>query len=437
MVKRISLAAGCLLLCQQLLGQQLSYRNYQSPVKSQESRGTCTAFAVVAAMETFDGVPCDLSEQYIYMQAKLNHWEEMKELYDEGASFRFYLDVLKLHGTVNEETSPYVPDAPIWEQDADAFEKMKADIQAKSAMEMFSIPQYSYKLHNDLITYVQGGKAKSVEWIKARLDEGVKAIPVGYGVNGRYWSAHQGLASDKIKPEDFLLVITDIGKPLVPYRQARAAEPNLNLQILSGQVHAEYSDTALVAKEGHAVTIVGYDETGFLIKNSWSEDWGDSGYGWVSYDYHELFCNEALVIRGIQFTARENLEKVPAETSKWHLKVVPHKYDSEQLGMHFLGAQLSLAWHGSKAPVALSEVVYQIKDSQGNDLEEHYGYVSGIFNNGSKFGYPASALDKLFKNGGMGAFTVIVKCTTTQGATFSNRYLISGGSCQEVKPIGS
>ncbi len=51
---------------------------------------------------------------------------------------------------------------------------------------------------------------------------------------------------------------------------------------------------------GHNMAVVGYDDkvkvkntdsdgvesTGaFLVKNSYSLDWGDKGYGWVPYDY--------------------------------------------------------------------------------------------------------------------------------------------------------
>ncbi len=44
---------------------------------------------------------------------------------------------------------------------------------------------------------------------------------------------------------------------------------------------------------GHAVVAVGFDDSmvigsskgAFIIRNSWGEEWGDSGYGYLPYDY--------------------------------------------------------------------------------------------------------------------------------------------------------
>lgn len=419
-------------------GGTVSYRNYQSPVKSQARRGTCTAFAIVAAMETFDGVPGDLSEQYIYREAKMNHYREMGTAYDEGAPLSFYLDVLKVSGTVTEEIAPYVPDAPIWDKGDDAFERMKADIKTNSVMEMFMIPECAYKLHNDLIYLSQGDEARNVNWIKARLDEGVKAIPVGYGVDADYWSLHTGSSAAKIHPGDFAMV--QMGDKVLTYDEARAKDPDLNRKILAGEVPSGYTDTTFIAREGHAVTIVGYDDSGFLIKNSWSEKWGDAGYGWVSFDYHELYCTEALIIRSIQVVGINNAAALPVQTDKYYLKAVPHFYENKALKMSNSEASLSITWHGSKGPQGMKEVEYTITDdsesggSKGKVLGTWYGLVTGAVLDGNHFGFPAYALDKYFNRTGAPRFVAKVKFTLQNGNTFTNYYHFNGGSFQEVKP---
>lgn len=38
---------------------------------------------------------------------------------------------------------------------------------------------------------------------------------------------------------------------------------------------------------GHAVVLAGYDDekNAFLVRNSWSSEWGENGYFWMPYDY--------------------------------------------------------------------------------------------------------------------------------------------------------
>ena len=60
-----------------------------------------------------------------------------------------------------------------------------------------------------------------------------------------------------------------------------------------------YPDTYDVQSGGHAVLMVGYDDDiaitntydysttvgAFVIRNSWGEDWGNKGIGYIPYDY--------------------------------------------------------------------------------------------------------------------------------------------------------
>jgi len=54
---------------------------------------------------------------------------------------------------------------------------------------------------------------------------------------------------------------------------------------------------------GHAVTLVGYrcptgkiEDTVFIFKNSWGIDWGQGGYGIVTYGYLDKHLHEAVLL---------------------------------------------------------------------------------------------------------------------------------------------
>ena len=50
---------------------------------------------------------------------------------------------------------------------------------------------------------------------------------------------------------------------------------------------------------GHAMVVVGYDETkhAFKVLNSWGTTWGDKGYCWISYAYMQANLWEAWSVR--------------------------------------------------------------------------------------------------------------------------------------------
>lgn len=50
---------------------------------------------------------------------------------------------------------------------------------------------------------------------------------------------------------------------------------------------------------GHAILIVGYDDNknAFKIMNSWGENWGKNGYGWINYNIISRVVREAYIIK--------------------------------------------------------------------------------------------------------------------------------------------
>jgi len=50
---------------------------------------------------------------------------------------------------------------------------------------------------------------------------------------------------------------------------------------------------AQTARGGHAVALVGYTTTGFIVRNSWGRYWGDKGYAYASWSYAQAAFTEA------------------------------------------------------------------------------------------------------------------------------------------------
>lgn len=77
------------------------------------------------------------------------------------------------------------------------------------------------------------------------------------------------------------------------------SSPELH-RVKAGEIYRGSGDTG--EPIGHAMTVVGYDEARRAIKviNSWGEDWGRRGFGWISYDAFLREGREAYAMRPLE-----------------------------------------------------------------------------------------------------------------------------------------
>jgi C1A family cysteine protease len=220
------------------LPPEVDLRQFCSPVEDQGQLGSCTANAGVAMIEYFErrafGHHIDASRLFLYKTTRqLLNWSG-----DSGAFLRSTMGALTLFGVPPEEYWPY--DVNAFDEDPPSF-------------------CFAYAQNYQAIKYLRldppgTDKNELLGEIKSHLHAGFPSM-FGFSV----------------------------------YRSIDDAT--------DGEIPYPCEDEPVVG--GHAVMAVGFDDkkkiknpncakptTGaFLIRNSWGGSWGESGYGWLPYDY--------------------------------------------------------------------------------------------------------------------------------------------------------
>ena len=336
----------------------LDYRIFQSPVKHQGDRNTCTGFAIAACLETFAGVPSDVSEQHIYAGLKMLEYGQTDPI-DQGGRINLYASTLMRYGFLHESQMPYNKAQLEFSPGDHNLVQVIRESQTGPVSMLINLNRVKAYIDSADCEVAEFDAGLSEASIKQLLLQGVKAIGIGYYVNA-YWFEWERKKNLLITPDsvggflDSARNISTFDKLYQQYGDSVFTQIN-DVFKPDGLKPWRYSSSK--SAQGHAITIVGYNDKGFIIKNSWGRSWGDNGYATVSYAYHRLFAKRMIAIKRVRFTQPRTNQPVNSLTDI-RLKLVPQ---GEANGISF-----SLFNLEEKSNPVMSSVTYKLYRIQNN-----------------------------------------------------------------------
>ncbi len=112
---------------------------------------------------------------------------------------------------------------------------------------------------------------------------------------------------------------------------------------------------------GHSVVIVGYDDDrgshgAFKVMNSWGNQWGDGGYGWISYEAMSLIIRTALIIED---SAPADSDEVPENLPAPDQVLASRGESARHVEVSWSAVPTALAYEIQRAPHGESALDFQ------------------------------------------------------------------------------
>jgi C1A family cysteine protease/predicted TIM-barrel fold metal-dependent hydrolase len=252
-IERQSDAAAGRTLSAPTLPASVDLRRWCSPIEDQGQLGSCTAHAAAALIEYYErrafGSHIDISRLFLYKVTRnLLNWTS-----DTGAYLRTTMEAMVLFGVPPEEYFPYDP----------------ANVDVEPSAFCYSFAQNYQTLSYFRLDAARTTRPELLQEIRMNLARNIPAM-FGFTVFNSIGTAAK------------------TGRIPFPVKTDRR-------------------------EGGHAVAAVGYDDAlvirhpfsdletkgAILIRNSWSKEWGEEGYGWLPYEYvlHHLAVDWWTVLK--------------------------------------------------------------------------------------------------------------------------------------------